>query len=374
MQFITHPGGYIQYSEIPACSLRRLSLALFLSVLFHLAILAGVFVKPQTSDIPLEVNLLVEPKLSFAPAARSVQQPEVSLPLSPPKQIVSESEAPDGKPPDAIRLRAERDSVTAQEKIQRGFGAQKNEAPPTSQSALHSPPEKSSPPPAAKAASAAAPRSRAAAITSLRPDDLAEQIAARDNAAGLQAKNSENAKVNSSPSSSVSEKDRAREFEQYQPFRRNTSSGIFSDRAGIPDYLPSIPDGDITLLNAKADRHAIFVRRVALQVFGALRRMSWAEIPFKEINTMTGFVTVEAIMNNQGHLIRIKLEQSSGVHDFDNVLSQAVREGAWDQNPPVKAGAEDGNIHFIFQSRTWARQRGDAIREQRWLLLGTGLL
>ena len=45
----------------------------------------------------------------------------------------------------------------------------------------------------------------------------------------------------------------------------------FFGNSGSTDYLPNLPDGDITLLNTKADHFAVFVRRVAARVFAALR-------------------------------------------------------------------------------------------------------
>ena len=36
---------------------------------------------------------------------------------------------------------------------------------------------------------------------------------------------------------------------------------------GSADYLPNVRQGDITLLNTKADRFAPFVRRVGMRVF-----------------------------------------------------------------------------------------------------------
>jgi TonB family protein len=184
----------------------------------------------------------------------------------------------------------------------------------------------------------------------------------------------------------LSDDERAVKLEEYRPFQPSASGSMYSDRGGapsglgalgrggVPDYLPDIPDGEITLLNAKADRHAVFVRRVALQVFGALRKLNWAEVAHSEARRLRGFVTVHATMSGEGKLLDATIEQTSGTSVFDRVVLEAASRGSWDQNPPGGARGADGNIHFIFKSRTWARLGGDGQREQRWLLLATGLL
>lgn len=163
-------------------------------------------------------------------------------------------------------------------------------------------------------------------------------------------------------------------LENYEPFARRAVPSALGSLKGSSDYLPEIPDGDITLLNTKADRHAVFVRRVALQVFGSLRKSSWNQLPYSQIRLINDFAAVEGIISPTGKLLDTKLLSSSGNRYFDRVLLNAVKEATSDQNPPVSATAADGNIHFVFRSRTWGRRVGEDRVEQRWLLLGTGLL
>ncbi len=161
---------------------------------------------------------------------------------------------------------------------------------------------------------------------------------------------------------------RERALQEARPFSRNA----FRSKTGVSDFLPGIPDGDITLLNAKADRYAVFVRRVALQVFSALRQENWHSLSAAEIGRIDGFSVVEAVLSPSGTLLSTRILEHSGSSPFDQALSKAANKGAWDQNPPKGAEAEDGKFRFIFKARTWARrtERG----EDRWLLLGTGLL
>ena len=159
--------------------------------------------------------------------------------------------------------------------------------------------------------------------------------------------------------------------ESYEPFKKHF---LARSNPGSSDYLPSIPDGDVTMLNAKAFRYAIFVRRVATKVFGALRRIGWQELSSSEVRNVRGFVLISATLNKQGELIKTELLDSSGSLDFDDVLKRSVEEGAWDSNPPAGVESVDGTIKFIFKARTWSRPAPGKQRDRRWTLLGTGLL
>lgn len=164
----------------------------------------------------------------------------------------------------------------------------------------------------------------------------------------------------------------------YQAFSRPPGSGAaFFGSAGISDHLPNLPDGDITLLNAKANIYASFVRRVAIQVFTQLRSQGWERLSAQQIRQLRGFATVVAILDTQGRLIRTQIIESSGSDAFDTVLLISATKGASDPNPPPGAQAKDGTIRFIFKARSWSQigvsRRSGAPMEQRWLLLATGL-
>ena len=164
----------------------------------------------------------------------------------------------------------------------------------------------------------------------------------------------------------------------YAPFSRPSGSGArFLGSQGSSDYLPSLPDGDITLLNAKANQYAVFVRRVATQVFAELRSQGWEMLHGTDIRAATRFSVVRAILSPKGELESVVIESSSGSQRFDRILQSSARSGARDSNPPAGARASDGRIHFIFQARSWAEvvnePRTGFPMERRWLLLGTGL-
>ena len=190
----------------------------------------------------------------------------------------------------------------------------------------------------------------------------------------LNSKKTEKLYAKSKENQKTITKDKFRNIEQEKPFQTSRSFSIYANKSGLPDYLPKIQDGDITFLNTKADKHAVFVRRIALQVFGAIREKSWQKLSFSQVRVIPSFTTVKAIMSKSGKLLEVKLIESSGNTKFDDVLEESVSKGAWDQNPPKGAISTDGKIHFIFKARTWSVISGDGLLEKRWLLLGTGLL
>lgn len=163
-----------------------------------------------------------------------------------------------------------------------------------------------------------------------------------------------------------------------RPFSRPVGSGAaFIGSFGNSDFLPNLPDGDITLLNAKANQYAVFVRRVATRVFGQLRASGWETLHASDIHALDRFSEVRAVLSPDGALLHVTLTSSGGSARFDEVLEKAVRSGAGDPHPPAGAEASDGNIHFIFRARCWSQMGSDGRHgfpvERRWLMLATGL-
>ena len=164
----------------------------------------------------------------------------------------------------------------------------------------------------------------------------------------------------------------------YAAFSRPSGSGArLLGLRGSSDYLPNLPDGDLTLLNTKANLYAVFVRRVATQVFGQLRQSGWDLLSAGDISRIGEYSVVTATLSKQGELLDVRLLSSSGSPRFDEILAQAARRGARDPNPPAGAESSDGTIRFLFKARSWVRMSSDprtgAVGERRWILLGTGL-
>jgi hypothetical protein len=118
------------------------------------------------------------------------------------------------------------------------------------------------------------------------------------------------------------------------------------------DFLPDVREGDITLLNTKAELFSPFVRRVAVRVFGhlvILLRRGLDGTPRRSQES----VTIEAIMDTGGDLLSLDIKGHSYAASIglDRSLLRACYEGFFDRNPPRGAEAADGNIHFLFNTR-----------------------
>lgn len=162
-----------------------------------------------------------------------------------------------------------------------------------------------------------------------------------------------------------------------RPFSRAPGAGaLLLGFNGNSDFLPDVRDGDITLLNAKADKYAVFVRRVAIRVFHLLKQYGWNYMRASEFQSLRRYTKVRATLSSEGDFVAISLEDSSGNSIFDDLVSKSVQEGSSDPNPPPDALTTDGTYRFIFLARSWTQAssgRSGALRERRWLSLQTGL-
>lgn len=136
-----------------------------------------------------------------------------------------------------------------------------------------------------------------------------------------------------------------------EPRRLLLGSGpVFAVHPGTTDFLPGIREGDITLLNTKAERFAPFVRRVAGRIFQHLDIRLRQAARSGSASPGHEFAVVEAVMDRQGRFLnaRITKRESTSTFGADRVLlSVTSPDTFFDANPPPGAEAEDGNIHFV---------------------------
>jgi len=328
------------------------ALSLLGHILFVLPLLNTTVVPPRSQVF--EIDFIPAPIASTADLKQR-------------SQIVTEPEAPEEQP-ESARFLAEKSRAALTEQIKRGDSPEAGSV--------------ASPQPAAKTPPPAPPESREVqperptpgqpiqkqqpeikSLSQLRLDQgtLIEEFASKD----------------PSPSSRSSQTT-PRPPSTYRAFSRPQGSGaMFQGQTGSPDLIPNLPDGDITLLNTKASQFAVFVRRVATQVFSQIRAVGWDNLRMNDIQSIAEFSKVRAVLSPAGELLSVTLESGSGSRRFDQVLVQAAQNGARDPNPPAEAAAADGNIHFIFLARSWVQVvpsgRSGAPTERRWLLLSTGL-
>ncbi|RME61224.1 MAG: hypothetical protein D6780_02100 [Candidatus Dadabacteria bacterium] len=147
-----------------------------------------------------------------------------------------------------------------------------------------------------------------------------------------------------------------------------------SQSTGIMDFLPNVAQGEITLLNTKASKFAVFVRRVAKQIFFNLREES---LSFEEGEKAKSPAFAVGVMDKNGLPSKVLLLRSSGSSVFDAILLNAVRDGLKDPHPPLSAAQPDGSYVFIFKAQTRVYLvRGDPNlppQPSQWLYLAVGL-
>lgn len=325
----------------------RLTGALLVSILLHGLVLlsAGALQRVRLPDLPpvIDVDLAALPAVDArAAVAQPEEKPQAEVPpapvLLPERQIVTPPDAGLEKDPGQTRLLSDRDNAVEQEMIRRGAGpagrpdAEKDEraAPPASEPAAQDnqarrEPRKGQP----VAEPAAQERAEIAALPGLDrllplPGELSRSVPT-PHAARAAVPESRN----------------------LLPGRRH----VFSVSPGVSDFLPTIREGDITLLNTKAERFAPFVRRVAARVFQHLEiNLKRAARQLRGGGAGREFATVEAVMNRRGELVRARLverETNTQLAVYRELLAAARPDVFFDANPPPGAEAADGNIHFI---------------------------
>ncbi|MCB0335247.1 MAG: TonB C-terminal domain-containing protein [Bdellovibrionales bacterium] len=277
-------------------------------------------------------------------------------------QLVSPSMRSEQKPPEDTPLRSDADSGVTEQQIRQGDGRDYGAIPQQAvkqapQAQPPAPPQKISPPVVSKPPPQTAPF-KGGKLDLSSSSDIIEQIARQG------------AKPNSNTATSTTGN------QEPAPFSRAANQNArFLGQFGDSDLITGIKEGDITLLNAKASKYAVFVRRVAARVFHLVKEYGWSYVKQNDYQSLDNFTLVRASMDRNGKLVEVRFEESSGSTNFDNVLVRAVEGGLGDPHPPSSAALADGNIHFIFMARSWSQMAPDrvGVSERRWLLLKTGL-
>lgn len=347
------------------------------SLLVHTGVLFILFSPPSKPPKPLKVlnvdisqikfndNKEISPKNL---ANKKELKEEQSIGLDKIKnQIVDDSDIVNNKVPKKTELLSSKNNTVKKEQIKRGDGLVNNL---NNNSITNSDLKKSY---LNKNNKKVRPRN-AKKLLSLKLD---ESTLLRDFASDETKDSVSDNNFNNNFNNNVNNNDSFNNLVNYEPFSRPYGSDAkFTRSAGSSMYLPNIQDGDMTLLNTKAEYFAVFVRRVATRVFSKLRQSGWESLSRHDINIINSYAKIEAKMSKSGDIISLDLISSSGSVNFDNVLKNAIKTSAKDSNPPKNAVLQDGFIYFIFQAKSWSRNgvsQNGTIGEQRWLLLSTGL-
>lgn len=338
----------------------RLSNALLLSLMLHALVLAllpflrQVRVSPPPALLDVDLVPLAPPprmKESALPQAPIPEAEPAPEPPAPPpevplprQQAVSPSDAGEEMPPPDTRFTSDRNNTVRDESIRRGepqpaadVGARngvKTAGSPSLAKNVGRPPEHVLGPhggPGAVAPPAAAPP---------RLDDLlpsAPQLAREGYGQAPAAEAQAGAEGANAPATLL---------------KYGDTWHATSHRAGALDFLPDVREGDVTLLNTKAELFSPFVRRVALRVFESLVIALRRDIGGVRQSAQET-VTMEAVMNRRGDLVKLEIKNRSVTAALatDRNLQQACYDGFFDRNPPPGAEAADGNIHFLFSAQ-----------------------
>jgi hypothetical protein len=282
-----------------------------------------------------------EPQAEAPPAPE--EPPAQAIPL-PEQQIVSPSDAGEEiPPPPDTRLLSDRDNVVQEQLVRRGEPAQQEGEEATE-------PEPLEPPaPAAENEGTGGGDQRLAALPKL--DQLlpnALQLAGEGYGAAP---------------GSAGTKEEVEAKEERPPRRFDNVWLPTSKDVGTLDFLPDVREGDITLLNTKAELFAPFVRRVAVRVFQNLLILLRRELP-NLVGTAEETVTLEAVMTRSGDLASLTIKERSSDLSVGSgrMLQQACRQGFFDRNPPAGAESDDGQIHFLLRTHVLAIGDGRGVR------------
>ncbi len=321
---------------------------LFASLLLHLLLLAFVRVgglpNREPASEPIEVDLASLPPPAAAPAtgpeAASPPQPAQPRLALPERQIVNPPDAGEERtPPEQTRLLSDRDNRVPEESVKRASEFAPRQAP-RPQAA----PREDELPQPRKAA-----RGAAREVTAER----SAEAEGREQIASLPKLEQLLPQVGDLPVTAGKEEQASGGGAAAEKASRRFLRGggpVFQVHPGTTDFLPGIREGDITLLNTKAERFAPFVRRVAGRIFQhldiRLRQAARSGIgsPGHE------FAVVEAVMDRHGRFVsaRVTRRESTSTFGADRILLSATSPDTFfDANPPPGAEAEDGNIHFV---------------------------
>ncbi|MCK6553495.1 hypothetical protein L6Q96_02745 [Candidatus Binatia bacterium] len=341
----------------------RLTWALALSLLLHGLLVAGL---PSLWRPSLDVSVppLIEvdmfqppaPAPAPAPAARPAPPPAAAAPAPPPitlpeRQIVSPSEHGEERVPEKTRLLSDRDVTVPEETVKRGDPAP-GDPDAKSRPVVAQEPKKAAPPAAAprrnlppRAPAARAERAPRAAERAALPG--LEQLLPQPGDFARHAPREPVPRAVDPPAEQHAAIPRDDLLRYGDPWRRGGLSGA------TLDFLPAIREGDITMLNTKAEQFAPFVRRVAVRVFENFRINLRRSVDAGRFDSSQEYASIEAVMDRQGQLVSIEVRErsTSGGLGTDRNLQAAVREGFFDRNPPSGAEAVDGQIHFVFDAQ-----------------------
>jgi len=354
---------------------------LLLSLALHVAMLLWLRGEKlsfgEVEPPPLVVKLANVPPAAPAPARPA---PDAQAAVKPKEQIVAPSDQENNLPPLNRAYLSDRDNRVEQETVRKGnpeAGVQQappQPAPPPQVASAPRPapppaPKPAPQPPQAKAPPAKAPPARASAPRRPQPQAQARAQRPPDTERGDTIPDGREklpglSQLFAPPSEVLAKADQERRQAGGGPEpgsaddpRKDLVSapppapGLFGGMRGTFDALPDVAQGNLTMLNTKADRFAPFVRRVGTRVFQNLLIYQRQNLEASDILAANDIVTARVLLDRSGKLKSLEVEDHSGSMAVDQTLIDALRQAAFDDNPPPSAANGNGEYEFVFQAQ-----------------------
>ncbi len=106
------------------------------------------------------------------------------------------------------------------------------------------------------------------------------------------------------------------------------------------------------LLNDKAAKFANFSQVILERIFSQMRLAEKSEeISRIKLPTDIKPVIITAIMDKNGKLTELVVEQHSGKAAIDKMMLDVCKKAIWYRNPPPAALSDDGNYKFTIEAR-----------------------
>jgi hypothetical protein len=154
-----------------------------------------------------------------------------------------------------------------------------------------------------------------------------------------------------------------------------SSPRTFAEEPGLSRSIGTDANpGEVRLLNDKAAKFANFSQVILEHIFAQLRiAEKTEEISRTRLPTDIKPVVITAIMDRNGKLTELILEQHSGKARIDQMMLSVCKKAIWYRNPPADALAEDGTYHLTIQGRLENYASTDEIHWSFYTRLGLGI-
>jgi hypothetical protein len=113
-----------------------------------------------------------------------------------------------------------------------------------------------------------------------------------------------------------------------------------------PNAPPKMGASRTRLLNDKARHFANFSDILLAQTLQAAEQLAPEKLERHRVPEDLNPVVLTAILDPQGRLREIVIEQHSGDVAVDKLFIEACKKGCWSRNPPVDAHYSDGTYHL----------------------------